>query len=85
MLGLNGNPLDMLIDRRQYKGFSAVYGQQLAETGQIIGCASPLNENIETSKNIKINSKDFLEIISDYLLTPTRFFALNSKYLLTSE
>ncbi|HCX98906.1 MAG TPA: ferredoxin, partial [Bacteroidales bacterium] len=40
-MGIEGSPLPMLIDRRNYKGFSAVYGQQLAETGQIIGCASP--------------------------------------------
>jgi glycine/D-amino acid oxidase-like deaminating enzyme len=55
----------MLIDRRKYKGFSAVYGQQLAETGQIIGCASPANDFIETDKNLKINSKDFIEIVSE--------------------
>ena len=35
MLGKDGANLDMIIDRRKYKGFSAVYGQQLAETGQI--------------------------------------------------
>ncbi len=55
----------MLIDRRKYKGFSAVYGQQLAETGQIIGCASPAIEPMETDKNQKFNSKDFLEIVSE--------------------
>ncbi len=65
MLGHNNNPLDMLIDRRKYKGFSAVYGQQLAETGQIIGCASPANDYTETDKNLKINSKDFIEIVSE--------------------
>ncbi len=65
MLGNNGQPLDMLIDRRKYKGFSAVYGQQLHETGQIIGCASPANEYLETGKNIKINTKNFIEIISE--------------------
>jgi glycine/D-amino acid oxidase-like deaminating enzyme/Fe-S-cluster-containing hydrogenase component 2/bacterioferritin-associated ferredoxin len=64
-LGMNGHPLDMLIDRRKYKGFTAVYGQQLGETGQIIGCASPQIEPMETDKNLKINSKDFLEIISE--------------------
>ncbi|HOW30556.1 MAG TPA: FAD-dependent oxidoreductase, partial [Bacteroidales bacterium] len=64
-MGVNGNPLDMLIDRRKYKGFSAVYGQQLGETGQIIGCASPLVEPMEADKNLKINSKDFLEIVSE--------------------
>jgi len=65
MLGVNGIPLPMVIDRRKYKGFSAVYGQQLAETGQIIGCASPAIEPMETGKNQKINSKDFLEIVSE--------------------
>lgn len=64
-LGINGNPLDMLIDRRRYKGFSAVYGQQLHETGQIIGCASPAVDAKETDKNVKINDKDFLEIVSE--------------------
>ena len=65
MMGLNGNPLDMLIDRQKYKGFVAVYGQQLAETGQIIGCASPAIEPMETDKNLKINSQQFLEIASE--------------------
>lgn len=65
MMGIDGNPLDMLIDRRKYKGFSAVYGQQLAETGQIIGCASPANDSLETEKNLKINSKEFIEIIAE--------------------
>ena len=65
MLGVNGQPLSMIIDRRKHKGFSAVYGQQLAETGQIIGCASPQFEANETDKNLKINSKDFVEIVSE--------------------
>jgi len=65
LMGPNGNPLDMIIDRRKYKGFVAVYGQQLAETGQIIGCASPAVEPMEASKNLKINSKEFLEIVSE--------------------
>lgn len=65
MMGLNGAPLDMVIDRRRYKGFTAVYGQQLGETGQIIGCASPAVEPAEADKNVKINSKDFLEIVSE--------------------
>lgn len=64
-MGVNGRPLDMLIDRRVYKGFAAVYGQQLGETGQIIGCASPLVENLETAVNLKTNSKEFLEIVSE--------------------
>jgi len=65
MLGTNGIPLPMIIDRRKYKGFSAVYGQQLGETGQVIGCASPAIEPMETDKNQKINSREFLEIISE--------------------
>ncbi|MCX6280499.1 MAG: FAD-dependent oxidoreductase [Bacteroidetes bacterium] len=65
MLGINGNPLPMLIDRRRYKGFTAVYGQQLGETGQIIGCASPAVEPQEADKNIKVNTEDFVEIASE--------------------
>ncbi len=64
-MGINNTPLPMLIDRRKYKGFVAVYGQQLAETGQIIGCASPQVEPMETDKNLKVNSLDFLNIISE--------------------
>jgi glycine/D-amino acid oxidase-like deaminating enzyme/Fe-S-cluster-containing hydrogenase component 2/bacterioferritin-associated ferredoxin len=64
-LGMDGSPLPMMIDRRNYKGFTAVYGQQLAETGQVIGCASPAIEPMETDKNLKINSKEFLEIVSE--------------------
>jgi glycine/D-amino acid oxidase-like deaminating enzyme len=65
MMGVNGSPLPMLIDRRHYKGFTAVYGQQLAETGQVIGCASPAIEPMETDKNLKVNSKEFIEIIAE--------------------
>jgi len=65
MLGINGSPLDMLIDRRKYKGFTAVYGQQLAETGQIIGCASPQIEPMETGKDVRYNSENFIEIVSE--------------------
>jgi glycine/D-amino acid oxidase-like deaminating enzyme len=65
MFGVNNKPLDMLIDRRKYKGFVAVYGQQLAETGQIIGCASPQVDPRETGRDLKVNSKDFLEIVSE--------------------
>lgn len=67
-MGINGQPLDMLIDRRKYKGFTAVYGQQLGETGQIIGCASPQVEHMETDKTLKINSKEFLEIVSEVFI-----------------
>ena len=64
-LGLDGEPLHMLIDRRNYKGFTAVYGQQLGETGQIIGCASPAVEPNETGRNLKINTGEFVEIVSE--------------------
>lgn len=67
MLGIDG-ALDMLIDRRKYKGFTAVYGQQLTETGQIIGCASPQYEHKETEKDVKTNSKDFIEIVSEIFI-----------------
>lgn len=65
LMGKNGDTLDMLIDRRNYKGFSAVYGQQLQETGQIIGCASPAVDPMETALDLKYNSKEFLEIVSE--------------------
>ncbi len=65
MMGVQGNPLDMLIDRRPHKGFTAVYGQQLGDTGQIIGCASPMVEPNETGKDVKVNSREFAEIISE--------------------
>lgn len=65
MMGIDGQPLDMIIDRRKYKGFVAVYGQQLGETGQIIGCASPQIEPQQAGKNLKVNSQDFLEIASE--------------------
>ena len=65
LLGPDGATLDMLIDRRSYKGFSAVYGQQLASTGQIIGCASPATDAAEAGKNLKINTKEFLEISAE--------------------
>ena len=64
-LGKDGNTLDMLIDRRKYKGFSAVYGQQLAETGQIIGCASPAVDPQESGKNLKVNTREFMNIVSE--------------------
>ena len=65
LIGKDGDSLDMLIDRRHYKGFSAVYGQQLAETGQIIGCASPAVDYPEAAKNLKVNTQAFLEIVSE--------------------
>ena len=68
MLGVNGEPLNMLIDRQPYKGFTAVYGQQLGDTGQIIGCASPMVEPMETDKDVKINSRDFGAIVSEVFI-----------------
>jgi len=65
MLGVDGAPLGMLIDRREYRGMVAVYGQQLGETGQVIGCASPQIEALEAGKNLKVNSREFLEIVSE--------------------
>ena len=65
MMGVKGDALDMIIDRRHYKGFSAVYGQQFAHTGQIIGCASPDCDSFEARQNLKYNSKEFLEIVSE--------------------
>jgi glycine/D-amino acid oxidase-like deaminating enzyme/NADPH-dependent 2,4-dienoyl-CoA reductase/sulfur reductase-like enzyme/Fe-S-cluster-containing hydrogenase component 2 len=64
-LGANNAPMPMLIDRRKYKGFVAVYGQQLAETGQIIGCASPATDPAETGKSLKVNSEEFMHIFSE--------------------
>ncbi len=65
LMGVGGDALDMIIDRRHYKGFSAVYGQQFAHTGQIIGCASPDTDAYETRQNINYNSREFLEIVSE--------------------
>ena len=65
LIGKDGDSLDMLIDRRRYKGFSAVYGQQLAATGQIIGCASPASDAAEAGKNLKVNTQAFLEIATE--------------------
>jgi glycine/D-amino acid oxidase-like deaminating enzyme/Fe-S-cluster-containing hydrogenase component 2/bacterioferritin-associated ferredoxin len=65
LIGKDGDALDMLIDRRRYKNFSAVYGQQLAETGQIIGCASPACDPVEARQDLRVNSKEFIEIVSE--------------------
>ena len=64
-MGVDGNSLDMIIDRRHYKGFSAVYGQQFLHTGQIIGCASPDCDAYEARQNLKYNSREFLQIVSE--------------------
>ena len=65
LMGVDGAPLDMIIDRRHYKGFSAVYGQQFGHTGQIIGCASPDSDAYEARQPLQYNSKEFLEIVSE--------------------
>ena len=65
MLGINGRNVDMLIDRRKNGAFSAVYGQQFVETGQIIGCASPITDPQDAGKNVKINTEEFLRIVSE--------------------
>ena len=86
MMGPGNTPLPMLIDRRNYNGFIAVYGQQLAETGQIIGCASPATDPAETGRNLKINSRDFMEIVAEVFttwlpaLSPAGFQSLWSGY-----
>jgi FAD dependent oxidoreductase./Pyridine nucleotide-disulphide oxidoreductase./BFD-like [2Fe-2S] binding domain. len=64
-MGVRNDSLDMIIDRRHYKGFSAVYGQQFLHTGQIIGCASPDCDAFEARQNLKYNSKEFLEVVSE--------------------
>jgi len=86
MMGPGNTPLPMLIDRRNYKGFIAVYGQQLGETGQIIGCASPASDPSEAGQNLKVNSREFMEIVSEVFiswlpeLAPAGFQSLWSGY-----
>lgn len=67
LLGKEGDILDMLIDRRRIRDFSAVYGQQLATTGQIIACASPAvneKEAIHALADVKTNTQEFLDVIA---------------------
>lgn len=64
-MGVKGDSLDMIIDRRHYKGFGAVYGQQFLSTGQVIGCASPDCDAFEARQNLKYNSKEFLQVCSE--------------------
>ena len=67
-LGKDGDILDMLIDRRKRNDFSAVYGEQFAETGQIIACASPAVDakaEISNFDELKFNTRRFMEIISE--------------------
>lgn len=65
LIGKDGDSLDMLIDRRRLRGFSAVYGQQMKETGQIIGCASPAHDPQEAGKCLQTNTQDFLNLVSE--------------------
>ncbi|MCE2616705.1 FAD-dependent oxidoreductase [Phocaeicola oris] len=68
MLGKDGDILDMLIDRQNRNDFSAVYGQQLASTGQIIACASPAVDAkaaISSYNQMKFNTREFLNIVSE--------------------
>lgn len=65
LMGPEGRCIDMLIDRRNYKGFSAVYGQQFTDTGQIIGCASPATDENMINQNLKYSTVEFLEIVSE--------------------
>jgi glycine/D-amino acid oxidase-like deaminating enzyme/Fe-S-cluster-containing hydrogenase component 2 len=67
-LGVNGRPLDMLIDRRVEDGFSAFYGQQLQTTGQLILCASPAVDALETGQPLNTNSQDFFRYAATSLL-----------------
>lgn len=64
-LSAKGKCLDMVIDRRRYKGFSAVYGQQFLHTGQVIGCASPSTDAYESRQPLEYNSKAFLQVVSE--------------------
>ncbi|MDR1793013.1 MAG: FAD-dependent oxidoreductase [Bacteroidales bacterium] len=65
LMGIDGKALGMVIDRRNRNGFSAIYGQQLTHTGQIIGCASPACDPQETNQSLKFNTKDFLNIVME--------------------
>lgn len=70
LLGKDGDILDMLIDRRKRNDFSAVYGQQLASTGQFIVCASPAVDAkcaINSFDFNKTNTREFLGICSEVL------------------
>ncbi|MEG1499393.1 MAG: FAD-dependent oxidoreductase [Bacteroidales bacterium] len=69
LLGLNGDSLDMLIDRQTQDGFNAIYGQQLRSTGQILLCASPAVDAMAANANIRTNSKAFLEFTAKTLLS----------------
>jgi len=62
-LGINGQALDMLIDRSKQNGFTNFYAQQFHGTGQIIGCAEPVVGVLEVNKDLKINSKEFMETV----------------------
>ena len=68
-LGVGGDSLDMIIDRRHSAGFGAVYGQQFTATGQIIGCASPDSDAYEARQDLRYNSKEFLEVCSEMFVS----------------
>ena len=68
LMGVNGQQLGMLIDRQNYKGFIAVYGQQLHDTGQIIICASPAVDPQQANKELKVNTKEFLEVANEVFI-----------------
>ena len=67
-LGIDKKPLGMLIDRQEYKGFIAIYCQQLLKTGQIIGCATPKYDSQEANKDLKVNTDDFISTISEVII-----------------
>ncbi len=67
MLGVDGDNLNMLIDRRRIGDFSAVYGQQLKHTGQFIACASPAHDSTRIGKELKLNTEEFLQVTCNML------------------
>jgi glycine/D-amino acid oxidase-like deaminating enzyme/thioredoxin reductase/Fe-S-cluster-containing hydrogenase component 2/bacterioferritin-associated ferredoxin len=68
LLGKDGDILDMIIDRRIYKGFSSIYGQQLHSTGQLIACASPMFDTQVAWKNLKTNDEHFLKVCTEVFI-----------------
>ena len=67
MLGIDGDHLPMMIERRIHRGFSAVYAQQFGLSGQIIGCASPATESDKGGRTIKASPKEFVQYITEIL------------------
>ncbi len=66
-LGLNGDHLPMMIERRKYKSFSALYAQQFGINGQIIGCVSPAHESTTGGRTINSTPQEFVEYVSEML------------------